>query len=334
MRPLIIFCALFSVLVFVDSCKKPENDISFTPKELKDPPILTPSTNTDSSHVSTGIYKDLSTIFDLYAPAAKTVTINPSKGLEFYGNSGTKYFFPPNAYQTSTGAAVTGNMQAQVTEYLTKEQMIFSGVLPYSNGDYLLSAGEVNVELTQNGQKVYFKQGQAYQASIPLNGNKPDSMSLFVGQPTNDNRNRVNWTPAPPDTTATVRRVFSYGIDTIKLFNDGMGFANCDRFWSVPKVSNSTIVITGISIENATDIAAYQSVDGRNTVIRMVQNKNTPNISLDFSPSLASHFVVAAIVKGEFYASVLAVSPQNNKVYTATLEKQTPEQFRAKLKAL
>ena len=118
------------------------------------------------------------------------------------------------------------------------------------------------------------------------------------------------------------------------LFNDGMGFANCDRFWSVPKVSNSTIVITGISIENATDIAAYQSVDGRNTVIRMVQNKNTPNISLDFSPSLASHFVVAAIVKGEFYASVLAVSPQNNKVYTATLEKQTPEQFRAKLKAL
>lgn len=329
-----IISVLATTLLCANSCKKPENDIQFTPKELKDPPILTPVTNTDSSHSSNGIFKDLSTIFDLYAPKAKTVIINPTTGLQFNGNSGTHYIFPANAYQTSTGADVTGNIQAQVTEYLSKDEMIFSGVLPYSNGDYLVSAGEINVELTQNGQKVFFKQGKGYQASIPLNGRNPDSMSLFVGQPTNDNRNRVNWTPAAPDTSATVRRVFPNGIDTIKLFNDGMGFANCDRFWSSARVKNSSINIVGVVSADATDIAAYQSVDGRNTVIRMYPNKNTSKISMDFSPALASHFVVAAIIKGELYAAVLSVFPQDNKVYEMKLEKQTPEELRAKLKAL
>src|SRR4051812_42251522 len=81
--------------------------------------------------------------------APRTVTIDAGTGGTFNGNSGTRYSFPPNAFKTATGVIVTGNVAIQVSEYLKKSDMLFSGMLPISGGEPLLSGGEINVAATQ-----------------------------------------------------------------------------------------------------------------------------------------------------------------------------------------
>src|SRR6185437_3037252 len=133
----IIFPLLVLLTLSVISCKK--NDKS------------SPANNTPGSYTS------LSSIYRQLAPKSKIVTVNADDGSSFYGNSGTRYIFPAGAFVKGDGTNVTGNIQIEVNEFLNKSDMLFSEILPVSNGLPLLSAGEIYVNATQGGQKIYLK---------------------------------------------------------------------------------------------------------------------------------------------------------------------------------
>ena len=120
----------------------------------------------DSSTSSTS-YTSLSAMYQAMAQPSKTTTIDAATGGSFYGPGGSRFIFPANAFQTVAGAAVTGSVQIQVNDYLTKADMIYSTVLPYSGGNGLISGGETYIIATQSGQEVNMKPGVNYQVNMP-----------------------------------------------------------------------------------------------------------------------------------------------------------------------
>ncbi len=136
---------------------------------------------------------NLGAVMASLAPQYKEVTINANTGGTFRGNSGTRFVFPPNSFVTQTGLPVTGNVQVRVVEMLDEADMLFSGVLPTSNGEPLLSGGEVFVDATQGGQPLAMAEGKSFEARMPQAGVDANDMGLFLG--TEDTGKKINWRP-------------------------------------------------------------------------------------------------------------------------------------------
>src|SRR5436190_1659145 len=65
-------------------------------------------------------YVSLDAVFAQLSVQPKTLTVDAATGGSFFGTSGTRYSFNPNSFVTATGANVTGSVQVQVTECLSK----------------------------------------------------------------------------------------------------------------------------------------------------------------------------------------------------------------------
>ena len=107
-------------------------------------------------------------IFNMLSLQTKAATINADSGGVFYGNSGTRYIFKKSSFITAAGVNVSGNIQIVVNEILKKGDMIFSRVLPVSNGEPLFSGGEIYITASQTSQQIFLKPYYTFQANTIL----------------------------------------------------------------------------------------------------------------------------------------------------------------------
>ncbi len=121
MKKLIVPIVL--LMLVAGSCKKKEDTVSTSTSTFK-------------------TYGSMDEIFDALSLKPKVVSFDAAAGSSFYGNSGTRYIFQPNCFQDASGATVTGNVQVAATEWLKKGDMIFSGVLPISDGGRCCQEGK------------------------------------------------------------------------------------------------------------------------------------------------------------------------------------------------
>ena len=305
-----ILAASAAALLFAISCGKTYN------------PSVTP---TDPA---AGQYTLASAIATL-AVVPKTVIIDAATGGTFNGNSGTRYVFPANSFKTAAGAVVTGNVTVEVSEFLKKSDMLFSGVLPISNGDPLLSGGEINVKATQGGQELQMASGAKFRANMPMRGTDATGMGLFTGTKA-PNEPMVNWKPA----VDTANGKIVVDGDTIAILSNTLNYANADRFMSAPNYQTFTItaLAPGLTISDDS-IIAHTFYDNYNGVWACRQASGGV-FHESHIPSTPVHFVVFCVIKGNFYGGIAGATPANGKNYQVTLSKTTPAAFKAQMDAL
>lgn len=291
-------------------------------------------------------YSSIDEIFNELSLKPKVVSIDAATGGSFYGNSGTRYIFQPNCFADATGATITGNVQIEVTEWLNKSDMMFSGVLPISNGEPLVSGGEVFVKATKAGKELFLKPGKTFQANIPQSGTADTTMGFFKGQPmAGDAANKVNWvetTRKTTDTTGTWAGVVRNIIykpkpeDTLRMISDSIQFCNADRFmsgsinWQNFKI---TIVANGVTISDTDGLFTYALYDNQKSLWKCGWYGAPVNnvYSEHHIPDIPCHFVSYALIKGHFYGGVLAATPKTGENYTVTLTEVDPKEFKAQM---
>ncbi|MCD6012177.1 MAG: hypothetical protein K0Q79_2039 [Flavipsychrobacter sp.] len=319
MKNILLLCA--GVIVLIASCKKPET--------------LPSTTSTFST------YSSMDTIYQMLEVKPKYVTVNGGTGGTFYGTSGTRYVIPPNCLQDGAGNPVIASVQFEVAEYLKKGDMIFSGVLPQSDNNELISGGEFYISATLSGQKIYLKPGCTCLANIPRNGDTTDGMEFFAGRPGPDSiKNKVNW--KKNDSAGIVRPIvkpFDRIKDTLEIISDSFRFCNADRLglsgWKY-QTFKITIMASNATLTSTDELHTYAFYDNYKSFWNCSwYGGPVDNVySEHHVPDIPVHFVSYALINKRFYAGVTAATPKTGENYTVTLFETDPAQFKAQLNNL
>lgn len=316
MKKIILLLALSaSVSCCLFSCKK-EKTVSTT------------------TTIPAGPYTSMNDIFSALRLEPKVLTVDASIGGSFYGNSGTRYIFNANSFQNASGVTITGNIQIQVCEYIQKGDMIFSKMLPISNGEPLISGGEISIAATQNGLPVYLKRNNRFEAHIPTNGTPSTGMELFRGRMAEDTSTAItNWVLPELDSMAKLRiGVFTYpNQDTFNIISDSLILANADRFMTAPDYQNFTVtpIIEGDTMpsKNVFGYTIYDNFKGVWPLSSYMNKVFTEN----HVPNIPVHFAVFTLMNGNFYGGTLGTIPVSGSNYTVSLKKVDANTFKSQL---
>jgi len=276
-------------------------------------------------------YSSMDTIFGFLSAPAKYVTMNADTGGTFFGASGTRYIFPPSAFIDGSANNVSGNIQLVVTEFLQKGDMIFSGVLPVSNGSALFSAGEIYEYASQNGQQIFLKPGYTFQANVPQGGTPQSGMVFFQGYAGTNITNKVNWQLSDSLTYGSI----IYDGDTISIISDSLHYCNADQFMDSPKYQSFTVTVgvTGASLSSSSTVYGYALYDNYKGVWPMT-NFSGNVFTEGHVPNIPVHFAVFALINNRFYAGVIAAIPAKGSNYLINLTEVDPASFKSQLNLL
>lgn len=317
----IIQMSMAVVTLFMFSCKNEKDNV-------------VPQVNNNPKPQPT--YSSVNDMFKQMEVKAKTVTIDASKAESFYGNSGTRYILPANSLEKMDGTAVTGNVDVTVREFLTKGDMIFSKMLPVSNGMPLISGGELDIKASQNGQPLRLKDNMVFTANIPQAHGADPAMQFFMGEPVEGKQNNVNWQrPNGQGGQGKGNGVIVLAGDTLSLFSDSMMMCNADRFMTNPdyKAFTVNVNVTGAAIVNDEDVYGYAVYDNALGMWPMIQYAGG-KINENHVPGIPVHFVVFALIDGEFYGGTAAATPDDGGVYSVTLAKTDAATFKQQINDL
>lgn len=294
--------------------------------------------DTVSTPVTAGSYTSIEDVFSKLNVQPKIVTIDASTGGSFYGNSGTRYSFPASAFITATGTTVTGSVQVKVCEYLKKGDMLFSKMLPISNGDPLLSGGEIDVSATQNGTPVYLKPHTFFTSNMPQGTTAPTGMQFFAGNPTLDTTQfKTNWVQPAVD-SAHYNFVFTVSTDTLGIISDSLRRCNADMFMSSPNYQTFTVTasIPGITITASDKVFGYTLYDNYKSAwpLGFIGSYTTGVFSEEHIPNIPVHFALFTFIGSKFYGGTLGATPTTGNNYTVNLVETDPVTFKTQLNGL
>ena len=149
-------------------------------------------TNDDIDPINIGetlSYNDIQGFFETNGVQDQNFTIDASTGGSVTGDDGTVVIFPPNAFVDGSNNPVTGIVDVAIKEIFTPSQMILSNkptnaISFLSENTFLLSEGETEVKISQNGNAVQLATGANYQISVPSAGGFDPEMLPFSGTTT------------------------------------------------------------------------------------------------------------------------------------------------------
>ena len=294
--------------------------------------------------LETATYASIEDVFSQLSLKPKVVTMDAAAGGSFYGNSGTRYEFPANGLVDATGNPVTGNVQVSVTEYLQKGDMIFSEALPVSDGEPLLSGGEINVNVEQGGKELFLKPGVPFTAHVPTSGDTTSGLELFIGQPASHKGttgNKINWIQRRKDSIKANNNTIRYHYpltDTLDIVSDSLRFCNADCFMKSPNYQTFTITIAvkGASVPSQDALFTYAIYDGKKSLWKCGWYGAPVNnvYSEHHMPDIPVHFVSFVLINGKFYGGIQAAIPKTGENYTVNLTEVDAASFKASVNLL
>jgi hypothetical protein len=296
------------------------------------------------SSVNTKTYASIEEVFAELKVKPKTVAVDAAAGGNFFGNSGTHYYFMPNSFCNAAGVAITGNVDIQVAEYLKKGDMLFSKMLPISNREPLISGGEISVTASQNGQKVFLKNNVFFSAMVPQDGKAPTGMEFFAGEAVQDTATIVNWVQPATDSAKYWQNMVAVPpappipspVDSLQIISNTFGMCNADRFLTSPnyKSFTVTIAVNGATLTGRPNAYAifdqYKGLWPLGLTGSYAGGKFTEN----HVPDIPVHFVAFIIINGKFYGGMTAATPADGGNYTVTLNEVNITDFKEQVQAL
>lgn len=169
------------------------------------------------------------------APQKQAFTIDASSGQWVTGAKGFKFYFPANALLDASNNPVSGNVNIELIEFVTKGDMLLSGVTITSGNQLLESGGMFYLMAKKNGQELHIKNNSGFAMIIPQTNQAEDPMDIWMGQPNvKDTLNKINWVlkdsvkiQPKKDTAGQGKPTFSMNFNYFAF-----GYCNIDREWS------------------------------------------------------------------------------------------------------
>lgn len=296
-----------AILALTFACKKD--------KQNSQEPI---SSQTFSTADKQKLLRDLASQEQVFTIGANSTTM-------ISGIKGTRIIFSPNAFVTQSNQPVAGNITIKLKEALTKKDMILNNAVPVSNGNLLVSGGEIYLSAWQNGQKL--KKNPSFNGinvNIPISGTPDNQMRLFYAEGGADLSNdSLNWTPSN-DTVSVYQDTSSssgwtpgpyYNYSPDSLNTDSIYWANCDYFWNDPN-PKTTLTFTLTGQFNNSNTVIYLSLDGEN-VLTQTHSDSYITITQSFSSwniPINNNFTMVAIAYtgGNYYYYSMPITSSTN----------------------
>ena len=155
-------------------------------------------------------------------------TLNASLGGSISTTGGMEFFFPANALVNSAGNTVSGNVNVQIDEVITKADLFFNQISTHADGRPLNSGGAFKIKVTQGSEELSMAVGQQYHVWLTSNSTEP-TMETYHGIPTTDQFGIINWTTTPPGFSPNV---FTNTTDSATIYEmvlDEFNWINCDH---------------------------------------------------------------------------------------------------------
>ncbi|OWP64123.1 hypothetical protein CDA63_05175 [Hymenobacter amundsenii] len=233
--------------------------------------------------------------------ARQTFTYMPGRANTFTGTKGTVVTIPANAF-VRNGQALTAPIQLTLREVYSRADMVLSNTPTVAYDLALESAGEVFLRAEQDSL-VRMAAGATIQLQTlnPPNLASRDSMRLFVAGLAGGTC--FNWY-LNPDFNSGLSPTPTGNILTIGslLYNGGIGWFNCDRFYNAPNPLPVVVNVPGTNIDpttNTTVFAVFRDFNGSVSAC----NFTAPNTfrSGNMPRGARVSVVVIRIVEGKLY---------------------------------
>lgn len=279
-------------------------------------------------------YNSLEELFDKMETKYLNIEIDAATTSSFYGASGTRYTIYGQSLETEDGQPVTGQVDIQVAEYLERGDMIFSKMLPISQGEPLITGGQIDIRITQNGKPLRLKNGYQFTANVPQRLPADTAMRLYHGTPVaNDVQNKVDWGVAVVSPNIEINRLV-VGKDTISIFSDSLTFCNIDRVMpDVPKVKTTiSFTVDGSNMSITEGVYAYALYSNFNAVMPLYIIDNVS--AARELRAVQTQLVVFTVIDKKFYGGVTDVLPVSGGSYTISLKATDPKTFKQMLNGL
>lgn len=315
------------------SCKKEKT----TPVE---DPTPTPTTPAFSNANAQALFNNLATPLQTY-------TINATSYNTYTCTNGTRIIIYPNAFLTQAGGAVSGVVNIEVKDILSKKDMILNNAIPVSNGQLLVSGGEVYFNATQGNQQLKINPATGVYFTVPA-GNTPSTQmkEFYANAPSNLSNTNLNWvTPTTASTNITAFQdtaatgpngpYYSYFFTC-----DSMSWSNCDYFYTIPGTKTTCTVNTTGSFNNS-NTAVFLSLNGVTTLAHLNSTSYT-SLSNSFAsyqnsiPVGSIYTVIAIGFDGTnyHYASQVVTMTSNMVINMPALTQTTLSQIKTNLAGL
>jgi hypothetical protein len=305
----ILFNSLFVFGALLISCKK---------QEIIPPPAAT---------------SNLTNYFDDNRDAAiQTFSINASTSNQFTGSNGVIVTVPANAFTYANGNPVTGTITMNLIEILDQSSMILMGMPTTSNGEILVSGGQINLTAMQGSTPVYLTNGSV-SVMVPTS-NFDSQMALFEG--IENSEGDVDWILSVDDSTSMPDSLgfvpdssggFFGGYYYFDWSDSTMGWINCDYFYADPNPLTS-LTADMSSDYNSSNTAAYLHFSSINSVASLYHSGG------DFSASgipegMAVTVVCISEISGNYYSAFVPVTVTTNIIVPITMTATTLADFEA-----
>ena len=116
------------------------------------------------------------------------ISLNSDTVIE--GKNGTVIVFPTGSVVDEDGAVVTKDIQVELAEAYSVEEMLLSNLMTTSNGELLETDGMFYLNLTQKGKQLFIDTDNPIRIEIPTQ-NKKQGMSIYEG--IRDENGNMNW---------------------------------------------------------------------------------------------------------------------------------------------
>ncbi|UOQ76708.1 hypothetical protein MUN84_19640 [Hymenobacter sp. 5516J-16] len=196
------------------------------------------------------------------------LTYDPTRQNQFTGALGTRVTIPARAFVRANGQPVTTPVALELREIFGKAGMILSNRPTVAYGQLLESAGEVYLRPAQDSS-LRLSPGTTIQIQTqnPPNLASRDSMRLFVAPvPGAAATNCFTWFLNSDSQSSLSPTPTGYQLEIGKvLFDAGIGWFNCDRFYGTPSPQPIIVDVAGPGIDpqqNTMVFAAFRSFNG------------------------------------------------------------------------
>jgi len=287
---------------------------------------------------------NLSSLFsDNENDAKQSFSIDASIWNSFTGQNGVKITVPPNSFVNSNGTTVTGAINLELIEVLKVSDMVWLNKTTTSNGELLVSGGQIKLTATQNSSQIFLVPGVAVQVKIPT-ANANNQMALFTGNQTSTGD--VNWITTVGDTTQqdsiiivseNIGNAGSQDYYSFDFDNDSLGWINCDYFYGSTGATTNVIAQLD-TIYNYTNTQCYMVFPSINSVASLFPNYSTNNGTFTNSYSipvgLAVTFVCISEIDGVYYSAFVNSTLVSNHNESISMTQTTLSAIQSEINGL
>jgi len=320
----IITITFLTILLTLFSCKKDKEKVVPAVNNTTSTATPTPTPTTSTSNLNNFFKQNV-------LDATQTFTIDASLGQTITGDQGTSIFIPANSFQNNSNNIVSGNITIELIEIQTQADMIWLNKTTTSNGQLLVSGGELSIKAFQNGEQLTLS--SAGSVSIQMPTNNPVNMSLFSGS--EDSTGFVNWTPTGTNVPLDTTGGFTFTIQSGTFSNDSLGWINCDYFYNQSNLTTLTVILPPNHDESNTSIwLFFNSIYAAAPALWDYTYNNFQSYQNSLPIGEQITIVAVSEVNGQMYSSFTPITLTANQSETISLTQTTATAFQTDLNNL